>query len=122
MQGVIKGGVGDTPETLVGDTQIQYEVDRPHRGDVRQVSRQLDVSTTLTPTVVHFSGLKLDLTLVVVRKYTCENDHQGHQLRKTSCNHTSSTSTEEKDVNTVMVGICSPTVSAKKVCQRLTDQ
>jgi hypothetical protein len=29
MQGVIKGGVGNTPETLVGDAQIQYEVDRP---------------------------------------------------------------------------------------------
>ena len=40
-----------TPETLVRQAQIPDEVDRPR--SVRQVSRQLDVSTPLTPAAGH---------------------------------------------------------------------
>ena len=57
MQGSIKGWVGATPETLVRYAQILYDVNRP--GSVRQVRRQLDVSTPLTQTGDHLGFLDL---------------------------------------------------------------
>ena len=46
-----------TPETLVRQAQIPDEVDSPR--SVRQVSRQLDVSTPLTPAAGHLRCLDL---------------------------------------------------------------
>jgi hypothetical protein len=46
VQSAIKGGVGPTPETLVGDAQIRDEGDRTR--SVRQARRQLNVPTPLT--------------------------------------------------------------------------
>ena len=56
----IRHRVRATPETLVCDAQIQYEVDRPR--SVGEISHQLVVSTPLTPAPGHL----LFLTLVVV--------------------------------------------------------
>ena len=47
MQVVIEGGVGATPETLVRQAQVKDEFYRSH--NVRQLSRQLEVSKPLTP-------------------------------------------------------------------------
>ena len=49
----MKHRVRATPPTLVRDTEVYGEVDRP-RG-VREESRQLDVSTPLTSAVGHLS-------------------------------------------------------------------
>ena len=62
MQVPIKQMARATPKSLVGAAEIQYEVDRSR--SVRQVSRQRDVSTPLTPAPGHL----LCLYLVAVRK------------------------------------------------------
>ena len=59
MQGSIKG-VSEGLEILPKRSWVMHRSSTRLTDptvSVRQVSRQLDVSTTLTPTVVHFSGL-----------------------------------------------------------------
>jgi hypothetical protein len=124
--------VRPTSEVFMGDVKVHRQRDRARR--IREVARQLDVPTSLTPVPSHL--LHFHLCGLCERGqqfdqppsrepswhpsgwYTCRGGHQEH-LSETSCNHKPR---EAFPQGAVTSGIWASTEVVKKVCQRLADQ